>query len=74
VSEHVLLPYAGSIADADARLEPKVTRELLQEIAAMVPNEWLDGDDSEMYVNYLHGRLAEPRLFVEEAERAREQR
>lgn len=74
VSEHVLLPFASSIADADARLAPKVTREVLQEIAAMVPNEWLDGDDPQMYVSYLHGRLTEPRLFVEEAERAREQR
>ena len=74
VSEHVLLPYASSIVDADARLAPKVTRELLQEIVAAVPNEWLDGDDPQLYVNYLHGRLTEPRLFVEEAERAREQR
>ena len=74
VSEHVLLPYASSIVDADARLAPTVTRELLQEIMAAVPNEWLDGDDPQMYVNYLHGRLTEPRQFVEEAERTREQR
>jgi hypothetical protein len=74
VSEHVLLPYASSIVAADARLAPKVTLELLQEIAAAVPNEWLDGDDPQVYVNYLQGRLTEPRQFVEEAERAREQR
>ena len=74
VAEHVLLPFAGSIAEADARLAPRVTRELLQEIAAAVPNEWLDGDDPQVYVNYLLGRLTEPRQFVEEAERAREQR
>jgi hypothetical protein len=74
VAQHVLLPFAGSIAGADARLAPRVTRELLQEIAAAVPNEWLDGDDPELYVDYLLGRLTEPRQFVEEAERAREQR
>jgi hypothetical protein len=74
IRDHVLLPFAGSIAEADARLAPRVTRELLQEIAAAVPNEWLNGDDPQVYVNYLLGRLAEPRQFVEEAERAREQR
>jgi hypothetical protein len=74
VAQHVLLPFAGSIADADARLAPRVTRELLQEIAAAFPNEWLDGDDPQVYVDYLLGRLTEPRQFVEEAERAREQR
>ena len=74
VAEHVLLPYAGSIAEADERLAARVTREALQEIAGAVPNEWLDGDDPQLYVDYLLRRLAEPRSFVEEAERAREQR
>jgi hypothetical protein len=74
VAEHVLLPYAGSIADADTRLAPRVTRELLEGIAADIPDEWLGDDDRQVYVDYLHGRMAEPRQFVEEAERAREQR
>jgi hypothetical protein len=74
VAEHVLLPYAGSIADADTRLAPRVTRDLLEGIAADIPDEWLGDDDRQVYVDYLHGRMAEPRQFVEEAERAREQR
>jgi hypothetical protein len=74
VADHVLLPYAGSIAEADGRLAPRVTRQSLQEIAAAIPNDWLNGDAPELYVTYLLGRLAEPRSFVEEAERAREQR
>ncbi len=74
IGEHVLLPFAGSIAEADAALAPDVTRRLLQEVAAAVPNEWLDGEDPQLYVDYLLGRLAEPRQFVEEAERARDRR
>jgi hypothetical protein len=74
IAEHVLLPSAGSIVEADERLAPRVTRELLEEISGAVPNEWLDGDDREVYVDYLHGRMTEPRQFVEEAERARERR
>jgi len=71
IADHVLLPFAGSIADADARLAPRVTRELLEDVAAAVPEEWLDGEDAEMYVDYLLGRLAEPRAWVAEAEAGR---
>ena len=39
-----------------------------------LPDEWLDGDDRRSYVEYLLERLESPRDFVEEAERAREQR
>jgi hypothetical protein len=74
IREHVLLPFAASIEEADERLAARVTPDLLEEIAAAIPDEWLDGDDREVYVAYLRGRLEAPRLFVEEAERAREQR
>ena len=45
IAEHVLLPFAGSIVDADAELAPRVTEELLRDVAAAVPEEWL-GDES----------------------------
>ena len=72
IAEHVLLPVAGSIVDADARLAERVTPALLADIAAAVPTEWLDGVDPRMYVDYLARRLEAPRAFVAEAERARE--
>ena len=71
IADHVLLPYASSVADADARLAPLVTGALLERIAANVPAVWLDGEDRGMYVDYLGRRLASPRRFAEEAERAR---
>jgi hypothetical protein len=71
VASHVLLPYASSLLDADARLAPRVTPALLRELAALVPDVWLDGDDAAVYVDYLSGRLAEPRAWVAEAEAAR---
>jgi hypothetical protein len=71
IAEHVLLPFAGPVVEADARLAPHVTRALLEEVVAAVPPEWLAGDDPQMYVDYLVGRLAEPRAFVAEAEAAR---
>jgi hypothetical protein len=74
VSEHVLLPYAASIVDADTRLAPRVTRDLLADVASAVPVEWLGDGDAQLYVDYLCARLAKPRAFVTRAEDARERR
>jgi HipA-like protein len=70
IAEHVLLPFAGSLEAADERLAPRVTETLLEEVAAEVPDVWLDLD-RRAYVDYLLGRLAAPRAFVAEAEAAR---
>src|SRR3954452_11103636 len=74
IRDHVLLPCADSILSADERLAPMVDRDTLAAIAALIPDDWL-GDDAEArreaYVDYLSARLAEPRAFAEEAERAR---
>src|SRR5205823_3459680 len=72
IAEHVLLPFAGSIHETDATLTPRVTSPLLEDIVTAVPTEWLEGDDPQMYVDYLLGRLAEPRVWVDEAEASRE--
>jgi hypothetical protein len=78
IAEHVLLPLAGPIAAADEALAPMLEGGLLSEVAALVPDEWLgDGDGAGAdaaraeYVEYLSARLAAPRGFAEEAERAR---
>ena len=71
IAEHVLLPYAASVAAADARLAPQVTRGLLEDVAGRVPDVWLDGDDPGVYVAYLADRLEQPRAWVAAAEAAR---
>jgi hypothetical protein len=79
VRDHVLLPFAGPIPEADARLAPLLDRSVLEGIAAAVPDDWLppeaglpDADaHRRAYVDYLLRRLEEPRPFVEEAERVR---
>lgn len=42
IAEHVLLPRAGSVAEADARLAPLLDRTALEEVAGQVPDAWLD--------------------------------
>ena len=71
IAEHVLLPFAGSIEDADAALAPQVTEALLRDVTSAVPDEWLGGGRPDLYVEYLGRRIESPRSFVAEAERAR---
>lgn len=79
IRDHVLLPYAGSIAAADERLAPKLADGLVADLVAAIPDAWLPDDGSAgdaeaqraAYRRYLAVRLTAPRAFSEEAERAR---
>lgn len=73
VGEHVLLPDAGPIAEADARLAERAL-EAVDGAVARVPAAWLGGDPTDGRADltaFLRRRLAAPRSFVEEIERAR---
>jgi hypothetical protein len=77
--DHVLLPYAGSIEDADARLASLLDEATIKAVVDQVPDAWLPRDQTiggpsaqrRAYVTYLLRRLEAPRPFVEEAERGR---
>ena len=78
IADHVLLPFATGLAQADADMLALVSPEMLVGIVSQVPSEWLADDghfaDAESqrraYVDYLLRRLGAPRAFVEEAIRA----
>jgi hypothetical protein len=73
-SDHVLMPYAKQLADADAVLAPRVTDELLREVVALVPEPWLAGEPGfagaqavrDAYVAQLTARVAAPRDWLPE--------
>ena len=77
--DHVLLPFAGLVADADERLARRVTRDLVASIVEAVPDAWLGPEpglpDSEAhrraYVDYLLGRLDGRAAFIAEVDRDR---
>jgi hypothetical protein len=78
IADHVLLPHAASIADADARLAPRLTSPILDEIIDAIPESWLtDGafsgpaDERDAYRRYLATRLAARQTWVAAAEAAR---
>ncbi|HET6548071.1 MAG TPA: HipA family kinase [Solirubrobacter sp.] len=65
IRDHVLLPDAAPVGEADERLAARADPAAA---AALVPDEWADGAQ---YAEFLIARLEEPREWVEEAERAR---
>jgi hypothetical protein len=66
LKDHVLLPIAGPLSDADARLAPRITRAALEAVIAAVPDRWLGeaADERDAYVEYLCRRLEAPRPFL----------
>ncbi|WP_372790269.1 HipA family kinase [Paraconexibacter sp.] len=70
--QHVLLPVAGSIVEADERLAAKVDQGLLERVVEHVPMAWLDAaEPAEVYVEDLLARLSGDRPWVTMAEEAR---
>jgi hypothetical protein len=78
IREHVLLPFAGSIAEADERLASRVEPSTKDLIIDAIPDDWLNdarfgGRDAERdaYRRYLGGRWQSRPTWVAAAERMR---
>lgn len=79
IRDHVLLPFAGGIDEADCELAARLTPGVIAAIVSQVPDAWLLADPAfadadshrRTYVDYLLKRLQAPRAFVGEAQRAR---
>jgi hypothetical protein len=73
IADHVALPQAGPIAEADERLAAAAAQ-AAEGAVSRVPAEWLGERPDERraeFLAFLEERLRAPRMFVEEAERAR---
>ena len=79
IREHVLLPWASRLDEADAACAATLSRETIAGIVADVPDLWLEGPDAfaepsrqrEAYVEYLCRRLQAHAAFTREAVDAR---
>jgi HipA-like protein len=72
LSEHVLLPAAGPLEEADERLAEGAL-EAIDGAVAMAPDVWLGADPTGRradLADFLRGRLAPPRAFVGELQHA----
>lgn len=81
VRDHVLLPFAAALPEADAAMRARLTPALIERVVGAIPDAWLDArpafpsrdEERAAYVAYLLSRLEPPRSFVEEALHARAQ-
>lgn len=72
IGDHVLLPLAGDLEAADARLRPKLSPDLLTRIVQDVPESWLSPEEEfhdiqaqrDAYASYLIERLNGPRAWL----------
>ena len=80
ISRHALLPFASRLEEADILMRQAITPRTLNKIVDLIPEEWLEEEGSELtaaqrregYRIFLTKRLAESRIFTEEAIRQRD--
>ena len=79
VKDHVLLPQATEITTVDDELRAILTPRLIDDILALIPDEWLDErsfekpeDQRKAYAYFLNTRIENSSVFVNEAENARQ--
>ena len=78
IKDHVLLPFASALPQADALMTSLLSADVLRRIVALIPDSWLGDEPAfasraahrEAYRHYLTRRLEAPRAFASEAERA----
>jgi hypothetical protein len=79
IKDHVLLRFASSLHEVDSKMLGRVTPDAIDAIVKLIPDAWLVGDAPfgesnrlrDAYLEYLLSRLEPPRVFLEEAIRAR---
>ena len=80
IKDHVLLPQASKLDEIDKRYRNILTREKIDAIVAIIPDDWFAGGDEaepaavhrQRYARFLETRAASSEVFVKEAQHARE--
>jgi hypothetical protein len=73
IADHVLLPLATHLREADAQLSPLFTDAMIAAAVAQVPDGWLGEGAAAVrrqYLDYFRARLSSPRVFLSDAEAA----
>lgn len=80
IKNHVLLAQATDINAVDAEFRSVLTKEKIQQIVSLIPDEWLVNDElyatptlhRQAYAYYLEERIKHSAIFVNEIEHARQ--
>ena len=79
IKDHVLLPQASQLQEADAFCKEILSEEKIREIVNLIPDDWLEWEGSEeskeeikeTYIQFLLVRLERSEIFLKEAQNAR---
>ena len=79
IKDHVLLPFANKLEEADAEFKQLLTSDKIREIVNAVPDDWLNWTDGQetpqdlrnIYIQFLEERINHSETFVNEAQNAR---
>lgn len=79
VDKHALLPLASELEAVDEEMHRRITPEFLDEVVALIPDEWLRESFPEIsveeqrrvYREFLQTRLSNSKIFVDHANAAR---
>lgn len=79
IKDHVLLPQASQIEQADEEFKPLMTDEFIDQLVQFIPDEWLNFDWNhspdelrKVYADFLKIRRDNSEIFVKEAKNARQ--
>lgn len=80
IKDHVLLLKAKELEEVDFAFRPLLTKQVIQSIVALIPDEWLTDESTfesieqhrQAYAQFLNTRIANSDFFVKEAQHARE--
>ena len=80
IKDHVLLPQASELEEADRISKTLLSEEKIREIVNLIPAEWLDWEGydeneeqiKETYIQFLLVRISNSEIFLKEAQNARE--
>lgn len=80
IKDHVLLPFASSLDQADKEFRGLLTAEKVEAIVSLIPEEWLSEnaynvpseDMRNIYAGFLKTRIESSSIFVKEAQDARQ--
>jgi hypothetical protein len=73
IKDHVLMPFATRMEEADAFMRNKINETMIREIVALIPASWLNQeDDPGIYAEFLLSRWRNASTFVTEINHARQ--
>lgn len=80
IKDHVLLPQASAIDQADKKFKSLLSASLLRQLVDMIPESWLQWKETELtpnqlkdiYFSFLNTRLKNSEIFVKQAQHERQ--